>query len=249
MKLLFRGSGSLIESAMLGSQTAGVGHVVSGTSVVSKVRKDGYLAFKRLLDVVLAGAMLVLFLPLMALIAGWIWLRGGVPVLYAHARVGKGGRVFPCLKFRTMVEDADAVLAALLARDPLARRQWELHRKLDADPRIIPEIGPLLRKTSLDELPQLWNVLRGDMSLVGPRPVPRDELDAHYDEGEARTAYLKVKPGLTGLWQVSGRSDTTYRQRVEMDTDYVRRASIALDLQLLLQTANGFVSGRLAGGR
>lgn len=159
--------------------------------------------------------------------------RDGGPALFRHPRVGLGGVTFSCFKFRSMVIDADARLARLLASDPVAAAEWETRRKLPRDPRIT-RIGAFLRRTSLDELPQLLNVLRGEMSLVGPRPVVREELDQHY--GPATEAYCRTRPGLTGLWQVSGRSDTTYAERVQLDTRYVNEWSLALDLWILLRT-------------
>jgi lipopolysaccharide/colanic/teichoic acid biosynthesis glycosyltransferase len=147
--------------------------------------------------------------------------------------VGRGGALFGCLKFRSMVIDSEARLAELLARDPAARAEWEATRKLKRDPRVT-SVGRFLRASSLDELPQLINVLRGEMSLVGPRPVIQAELEQHY--GAAAAHYMSVRPGITGLWQVSGRNDTTYEQRVRLDVSYVARASFAEDLRILLAT-------------
>jgi lipopolysaccharide/colanic/teichoic acid biosynthesis glycosyltransferase len=188
---------------------------------------------KRAFDVVLALLLLALTSPLLLLLAGAARLDGG-PALYAHHRVGRGGRAFRCLKFRTMVPGADRILAEHLARDPAARAEWEATRKLRRDPRIT-RVGRLLRSTSLDEMPQIVNVLRGEMSFVGPRPVVPDELDEHYGL-IGRGAYLSVRPGITGLWQVSGRSDTGYEERVALDIAYVRRPSFRQDLVILLRT-------------
>jgi lipopolysaccharide/colanic/teichoic acid biosynthesis glycosyltransferase len=157
----------------------------------------------------------------------------GGPAFYAHERVGRGGRLFGCLKFRSMVVDSERRLAELLARDPAARAEWEATRKLKRDPRVT-WVGRFLRASSLDELPQLINVLRGDMSLVGPRPVICAELAAHY--GAAAQHYLSVRPGLTGPWQISGRSDTTYAQRVALDVGYATRADLWTDVKILLRT-------------
>ncbi|MFC7474712.1 sugar transferase [Dankookia sp. GCM10030260] len=188
---------------------------------------------KRGLDLLGAGTLLALALPLMLLIA--LIVRGdGGPILFRHPRVGRGGRAFPCLKFRSMVTDADKRLAALLATDPVAAEEWATRRKLPRDPRIT-RIGGFLRRTSLDELPQLLNVLRGEMSLVGPRPVVREELDLHYSPAAA-AAYCEMRPGITGLWQISGRSDTTYAERVGLDSRYVRDWAIGLDIAILLKT-------------
>jgi len=187
---------------------------------------------KRAIDIVGAAALLVLFAPLMVVIALLV-ARDGGPVLYGHSRVGRGGAPFRCLKFRSMVVDADARLAALLEREPAARVEWEATRKLRRDPRVTA-IGRLLRASSLDELPQLFNVLVGDMSLVGPRPVQQSELAQFY--GAAALHYRAVRPGLTGPWQISGRSDTTYAERVAYDVAYVERFSLLTDLAILLRT-------------
>jgi len=188
---------------------------------------------KRALDVAAASAMLLVLLPLLLVLLGAI--RASSPsVLYRHMRIGRGGRAFPCLKLRTMRMDGDVVLDALLKSSPEARFEWETTRKLRNDPRVTP-IGRFLRSTSLDELPQLFNVLRGEMSLVGPRPVVQRELEEHYGP-EGRELYCSVRPGVTGLWQVSGRSDTSYRERVELDARYVRERSLGLDVKILLKT-------------
>ena len=208
--------------------------------------RSSYLS-KRLLDIVVSGLMLLVFTPHLLFIALVIRLRTGGPSIYAHRRIGLDGQVFPCLKFRTMVPNADGALAALLKQSEDARMQWATHRKLDNDPRIIPGIGQILRRTSLDELPQLLNVLRGEMSLVGPRPVTQEELLAHYQHH--RTVYQSVRPGLTGLWQISGRSNTSYRARVDMDCWYACNASLSLDLYILWRTTTYFLSGRLDGAQ
>jgi lipopolysaccharide/colanic/teichoic acid biosynthesis glycosyltransferase len=188
---------------------------------------------KRVLDVTAAGALLVLILPVMLGIAVALRLSGG-PAMFGQMRVGQGGTPFRCLKFRSMVPDAEARLAEHLRDNPAAAAEWAERRKLRNDPRVT-RFGAFLRATSLDELPQLLNVLRGEMSLVGPRPVVAAELEAHY--GPAGTAaYIACRPGVTGLWQVSGRSDTSYAKRVALDMRYVRHWSLALDLRILLAT-------------
>jgi len=187
---------------------------------------------KRGFDVLGALLGLVAFSPLILLLALLVKLSDGGPVLYGHARVGRGGRTFRCLKFRTMVMNGDAVLAAHLSADPDALAEWMATRKLKNDPRITA-VGAVLRKLSLDELPQLLNILYGDMSLVGPRPVVRDELD-HY--GRAAIFYLKSRPGLTGLWQVSGRNDVSYATRVELDRSYVENWSFVQDMLIIART-------------
>ncbi len=190
-------------------------------------------ALKRTIDIVGAAALLLALLVPLGLIALLVRADGG-PVLFAHRRVGRGGASFGCLKFRSMVPDAERRLAALLARDPAARAEWEAARKLRDDPRVT-WIGRFLRASSLDELPQLINVLKGEMSLVGPRPVQAAELATFYGAAAAEH-YMAVRPGITGLWQVSGRSDTSYARRVALDVAYVSRPSLRADLRILLRT-------------
>lgn len=179
-------------------------------------------------------AMLLLMLlgPAMLLVAAWIWRTDGAPVLFGHYRVGRNGKLFRCLKFRTMRRDSQQLLAQLLERDPAARAEWERDQKLRDDPRVTA-VGALLRRTSLDELPQLINVIRGEMSLVGPRPITVGELTRY---GRVRWHYLSVTPGITGLWQVSGRNDTTYEERVALDRRYVESRSLVGDLIILVKT-------------
>jgi exopolysaccharide production protein ExoY len=187
---------------------------------------------KRAIDLLGAGTLLLLTAPAFLALALLIKADGG-PVFFAHQRVGRRGRRFGCLKFRSMVVDSGARLAALLESDPVARAEWEASRKLKDDPRVT-RIGRFLRASSLDELPQLLNVLRGEMSLVGPRPVVAHELTEHY--GEAARDYLALRPGVTGLWQISGRSDTSYATRVALDSRYARSLSLRTDLAILLRT-------------
>lgn len=189
-------------------------------------------AAKRAMDIAGAGVLLLLLGLPMLLLAVLVRADGG-PALFAHTRVGKGGRRFGCLKFRSMVTDAEARLSDLLARDAGARAEWEASRKLRHDPRVT-RIGRFLRSTSLDELPQLINVLKGEMSLVGPRPVTAAELAAHY--GAAAEHYQLVRPGITGPWQVGGRSETSYDHRVALDVAYATRPSLIEDIKLLLRT-------------
>jgi len=189
-------------------------------------------AISRILDVVLAAATIVFVAPALITIALLVWLDDRGPVLFGHQRIGLGGKTFRCLKFRSMSADAEAMLPALLAKDPQARREWELEHKLKNDPRVTP-IGQFLRKSSLDELPQLFNIVRGDMSLVGPRPIVQAEVSRY---GRHFRHYCAVRPGLTGLWQISGRNDLSYRQRVVMDVAYVRSKCVTLDLEILLKT-------------
>lgn len=177
-------------------------------------------------------ALLVLLAPLLLTIAAAIRLHDGGPALFSHPRIGKDGRMFACLKFRSMAVDADTRLAQLLASDPQARQEWEVDHKLRKDPRVT-KLGAFLRTSSLDELPQLLNVLKGQMALVGPRPIVHAEA-AKY--GRRFPDYCRVKPGITGLWQVSGRNDTSYRRRVAIDTFYARNRSAGMDVVILAAT-------------
>jgi lipopolysaccharide/colanic/teichoic acid biosynthesis glycosyltransferase len=182
----------------------------------------------------------VVILPLTLAIALAVKLTSRGPAFYGHRRVGQGGQEIQVWKFRSMVTNADAVLAAHLAAHPDAQIEWQQTQKLVNDPRVTP-LGAWLRKTSLDELPQLWNVLKGDMSLVGPRPIIHSEC-RHY--GEFMELYDSVPPGLSGLWQVSGRSNTSYAQRVELDVAYVRNWSFWLDLYILARTVPSVLAAR-----
>lgn len=184
------------------------------------------------MDIVVASLGLVLLSPLMVTVAVLIRLTMGGPVLFGHRRIGHDGRVFRCYKFRTMIVDAHEALRQYLASNPQAEKEWRETHKLRDDPRITL-LGRFLRKASIDELPQLINVLRGDMSCVGPRPIVADEL-ARY--GENALDYLQTRPGLTGAWQVSGRSSLSYADRVALDAEYVRHWSISKDLLILAKT-------------
>ena len=188
---------------------------------------------KRAFDIVLAIAIAPFVGLTVALLAAAVTLSDGGRPFFGHVRVGRDGRLFRCWKLRTMVPDAEARLQDHLDSDPAAAAEWAVYRKLTDDPRITP-LGEFLRRTSLDELPQLWNVLRGDMSFVGPRPVTPDELEMY---GAARTAYWAVRPGITGLWQVSGRNEVTYDERVRLDGAYLRRIGLVTDLAIMLRTA------------
>lgn len=193
---------------------------------------------KRVFDVVVGTFLLVFTAPLFGLIC-WQVARTGRPILYRHPRVGHGGKPFVCLKFRTMVPNADEVLTEYLETHPRAGEEWERRHKLRHDPRIT-RFGAWLRRTSLDELPQLINVVRGEMSLVGPRPVVEDEL-ARY--GRDIGYYLAGKPGLTGLWQVSGRNDLDYERRVHLDCWYIQNWSLWMDVQILVKTPRAVIRG------
>jgi exopolysaccharide production protein ExoY len=180
---------------------------------------------------VIALAILIAISPLMVALA-WAIRRDGGLATFVHYRVGTGGRLFKCLKFRTMRPDAERALLELLARNPALRAQWQRDHKLADDPRMT-KFGKWLRRSSLDELPQLFNVLRGEMALVGPRPITVPELRRY---GQARWQYLLVVPGMTGLWQVSGRNATGYERRIELDQLYVRTRSAWLDCKILAKT-------------
>lgn len=216
------------------------------TATRAKLQKLKGGAWKSVMDILCALIMLVMFAPLMSFIALLIWRSDGCPVLFSQLRVGKEGKLFKCYKFRTMIRESEAALEELIAHDPEARRQWKTAQKLTDDPRVIPGIGTLLRKTSLDELPQLINVLKGEMSLVGPRPIVQSELERY---GRFRHHYTSVKPGLTGVWQVNGRSDTDYEARVRMDVWYVECGDLGTDVAILALTAKRFLMGELNGAR
>jgi Undecaprenyl-phosphate galactose phosphotransferase WbaP len=173
-----------------------------------------------------------LLLPILAVIIILIRLDSPGPIFYGHIRIGQNGQRFRAWKFRSMVQNADRVLDDYLNQHPELRQAWENHHKLREDPRVT-RVGKFLRRTSLDELPQLWNILRGEMSLVGPRPIVDEEL---WRYGEKFSLYTKVTPGLTGLWQVSGRNDITYEERVNLDAYYVRNWSVWLDIYILIRT-------------
>jgi exopolysaccharide production protein ExoY len=190
------------------------------------------LTSKRIIDIILALSGIVLLAPLLIICFVVTVVTSPGPALFRHRRVGFKGKYFDCLKFRTMVTDAPERLRQLLDTDPVAAAEWATCRKLRYDPRVTA-IGALLRKSSLDELPQLFNVLKGHMSIVGPRPVTEEELVMY---STAADAYLACRPGITGLWQVSGRSTTTYNKRIACDTFYARKWSMTLDAKILIVT-------------
>ncbi len=213
-------------------------HVITDPHLINRVRRANGL-WKRAFDMAAAAAGLLVLAPVFLTIVVLIKQADGGPAFYGHTRVGQRGARFKCWKFRSMRPNSQQLLDDYLAANPGAAREWQETQKLRDDPRVTP-IGRFLRETSLDELPQLWNVLRGEMSLVGPRPVLRNELDRY---GRDRKYYLLVRPGITGLWQVSGRSTTTYDARVRLDRDYVRQWSLLKDLDILLRTVD-VVRGR-----
>ncbi|MBS0563587.1 MAG: sugar transferase [Proteobacteria bacterium] len=194
---------------------------------------------KRLLDIALVVISLPVVVPLLVLILGITALDGGKP-LYVQRRIGRGGREFLCWKVRTMVHDADRVLDDLMRRDPEVAHEWRERQKLSCDPRITA-FGRLLRRTSLDELPQLWNVLNGTMSLVGPRPFTPDQRQI-YAGGRDSAAYYALRPGLSGLWQISRRNAGSFAERVRYDEEYGRHLTLAFDLWILFSTVSVVLS-------
>lgn len=187
---------------------------------------------KRLFDICATVVGGILISPILLLIAIWVYHDSPGPVIFKHRRVGKDGKEFNCYKFRSMCVNSKEVLEHLLATDPAAKAEWDKEFKLKDDPRITKS-GAFLRKTSLDELPQLWNVLKGEMSLVGPRPIVQEEVPRY---GKYINEYYSVLPGITGMWQTSGRSDIDYPERVQMDNWYVHNWNLWLDLVLLWRT-------------
>jgi exopolysaccharide production protein ExoY len=192
---------------------------------------------KRAFDVSAGLILLFMFLPAILFLGLIVATDGGRPFISLR-RLGRHGRHFSCWKIRTMVVDAEVRLARILAQDPDAAAEWARDQKLVDDPRVT-RLGRALRRTSLDELPQLWNIVRGDMSLVGPRPITDAEMVRY---GEAASSYLSVRPGLTGLWQVQGRNSVSYDERVKLDVDYVSQLSLKDDLSILLRTVGAVLN-------
>lgn len=195
------------------------------------------LVSKQLVDFVIAICLLPIIAPVIAVLYVLTRLDGG-PGFFGHKRVGKNNVEFRCWKIRTMVPDAEAVLQRHLSENPAAAAEWASDYKLKNDPRITP-IGRFLRQTSLDELPQIWNVLRGEMSFVGPRPVTRKEIEKYRGY---EWCYMSVKPGITGIWQISGRNDVDYDQRVQMDVDYVTSRSLIGDMLIMVRTVGSVLN-------
>ncbi|NDD58092.1 MAG: sugar transferase [Chlamydiae bacterium] len=188
---------------------------------------------KRCFDIVFSLYVLILGSPVYLLIAILVKLSSSGPIFYSSQRVGAGGKMIRCWKFRTMFLDADRKLHALLDKNPLLKEEWRRHFKLKNDPRVT-KIGAFLRKTSLDELPQFWNILCGDLSTVGPRPLSKEEVSIVIQKGYGRI--FSIRPGLTGLWQTSGRSLIPFDQRLEIDMQYVHSQSLFFDLILIAKT-------------
>ncbi|QXQ07595.1 sugar transferase [Sphingosinicellaceae bacterium] len=194
----------------------------------------------RTIDLVIATAALIVLAPVLLGLSVALWMQDGGAPIFVHWRIGKGGIPFPCLKLRTMVVDSEHRLKEHLETNAAAAQEWAQDRKLRDDPRVTP-LGSFLRKSSLDEIPQLLNVLYGQMSLVGPRPIVAAEIPRY---GRYFREYCRVRPGITGLWQVSGRNAVSYQRRVALDTVYARNKSLAVDLFILGRTIPAVVSGR-----
>jgi exopolysaccharide production protein ExoY len=195
---------------------------------------------KRIFDIAASTVALMLLSPLLLFLTAVLVALQGLPVVVRHTRVGHAGVRFPCLKFRTMAVNGEEILRKHLENDPEARAEWQATRKLRQDPRVT-SLGHVLRRTSVDELPQLFNILKGEMSLVGPRPIVDQEMIRY---GDNIQDYLRARPGLTGLWQISGRNDVSYNDRVHLDSEYTRTWSFATDIQILLKTTAVVVQSR-----
>jgi len=216
----------------IGEQTGSLpGDAYSDDDVEGSPDGKGFSA-KRLFDVVIASLALLFLAPLLIVVGVLIRLQDGQKALYSQPRYGFKGETFQCFKLRSMVPNADAKLQAVIDSNPQARLEWELTRKLSNDPRITP-LGKFIRATSIDELPQLLNIIRGDMSIVGPRPIPLYERSKY---GEGFEQYCRVRPGLTGIWQTSGRSNVSYTERVEMDKTYVQTQTFLGDIWIIIKT-------------
>jgi lipopolysaccharide/colanic/teichoic acid biosynthesis glycosyltransferase len=201
---------------------------------VSRPRRTYADHGKRFFDLAVLAFAAPVILPVMALMVALVWVTGGKP-LYAQERIGRGGRIFRCWKVRTMVRGADGLLLRFLTEDAGLAQEWAVNQKLSRDPRITL-IGRILRKTSLDELPQVWNVLRGDMSLVGPRPFTPDQRDLYEAEFGGSVGYYALRPGITGLWQVSRRNEGSFAERAHYDLDYARSLNFFGDLRIFFRT-------------
>lgn len=225
------------ESAVENSATR---TLVTGDSGAGQSETVSVPLTKRLMDLLVAIPALFILSPAMLLIWLAIKLADGGPVFFVQERRGLGGDYFLCMKFRTMRTDADRVLAHILATDPVMRAEWEATQKFAQDPRVTL-VGSFLRRTSLDELPQLLNIIRGEMSIVGPRPIVPSEVQRY---AEKIVFYDRVLPGVTGLWQINGRSDTTYAERIGFDITYVLERSLLKDIHILLATIPAVLFGR-----
>ncbi len=230
VRIPFRGRQNAADRYIRGGESRGAHRITDRRLIRKAKRANGWL--KRSFDFAVAASLLLFLAPAFLTIALLIKLTDSGPIFYRHTRLGRQGERFECMKFRSMAVDSQERLAQILALDPAAAAEWRETQKLRKDPRIT-RIGAILRKSSLDELPQLWNVLRGDMSLIGPRPITRAEL---YRYGRDRRYYLLVRPGITGLWQVSGRSSADYDKRVQFDREYLENWSVINELKILALT-------------
>ena len=212
----------------------------SPAAPVPQDRADWRAVVRRCTDLFIAIVAIIALAPLLLATALLVWLQDGGPAMFGHRRLGEGGRTFRCWKFRSMVVNSQDRLAEHLNSNPEAAAEWALYHKLRDDPRITP-LGRFLRKSSVDELPQLFNVLAGEMSIVGPRPIVEAERDKY---GRYIVEYFSVRPGITGLWQVCGRNDVSYRRRVAIDVTYVRERSLLLDLKILLMTVPAILTSK-----
>ena len=199
------------------------------SDVKTKISKKVYIKIKRVIDVILASVALILLSPLFAIIAIAIKIDSKGPVFFAHKRIGKNGKIIKLYKFRSMVINAEELIKSFT---PEQMREYKENYKLTNDPRIT-KVGKFLRKTSLDELPQLINIINGDLSIIGPRPVVADELEKY---GVNKDKFLSVTPGLTGYWAANGRSNTTYEQRMEMELYYIDNLSLKMDIKVFFKT-------------
>lgn len=241
-QLYNKGNGDMSELAVVAERNDRIAAVTTHPPgvVPSRSLSSATVAFKagqmpnvqRTMDVAVALLALLFLLPLLLIVACAVKATSRGPVVFRHQRVGRGGKAFHCYKFRSMVIDAEQRLNNILLNDPVARAEWAFDQKLKKDPRVTP-IGRFLRASSLDELPQFFNVLRGDMSMVGPRPIVAAEIVRY---GRRIEQYMAVRPGITGLWQVSGRNHVSYRRRVAMDYLYSRKQSVSFDLRIMVAT-------------
>lgn len=206
---------------------------------LSSTHKHQCLPLKRALDIIFSLSVLILVSPLFLVIAMIIKATSKGNAIYYQIRIGRGGTHFRCYKFRTMYQNADSILDEILATNPEKREEWNNTHKLKNDPRVTP-IGHFLRKSSLDELPQFWNVLKGDLSVVGPRPVVKEEINRHF--GHKAEKIFSIRPGITGLWQISGRSDTSYSKRIALDEYYVENRTLLKDLKIIALTIPSIIS-------
>lgn len=229
--------GILIPASCSSGVTPVTGHSVSfrtatGFKVFQNLFDPKRCALKRIFDILLPSLGLLILLPFLVYIAGWMMIESPGSPFFRHKRIGLGCKPFYVLKFRSMVMDAETKLKIILQQSPELQEEWKKDQKLKADPRLI-NIGSLLRRTSIDELPPLWNVLKGEMSLVGPRPIVEEEIRKY---GPKFNLYRRVRPGISGLWQVSGRNDCTYEERIKLDQYYIYNWSVMLDLLILFKT-------------